>query len=109
MWEATPPTRWQAWCRLMPAERAAAELASGGRRVHVVGIGGAGMSAIATVLASIGHRVTGSDLKASPVTERLANQGITVVAGHRAENVGDADIVTASPAVMEIASVGGRH
>jgi UDP-N-acetylmuramate--alanine ligase len=83
----------------MPAESAIADLASGGRHVHVVGIGGAGMSAIATVLAAMGHRVTGSDLLGSPVTDRLANQGITVAVGHCAENVGDADIVTASPAV----------
>src|ERR1022692_4064468 len=83
----------------MPAESAIADLASGGRRVHVVGIGGAGMSAIATVLAAMGHRVTGSDLLGSSVTDRLANQGITVAVGHCAENVGDADIVTASPAV----------
>ena len=40
-------------------------------RVHVVGIGGVGMSAIATALVGMGHRVTGSDLKPSPVTERL--------------------------------------
>jgi UDP-N-acetylmuramate--alanine ligase len=71
------------------------------RRVHVVGIGGAGMSAIATVLAEMGHSVTGSDLKASPVTERLRAQGITVAIGHDAGNVGDADIVTHSPAVAD--------
>jgi UDP-N-acetylmuramate--alanine ligase len=71
------------------------------RRVHIVGAGGAGMSAIASALSSMGHRVTGSDLKSSPVTERLARQGITVSVGHRAANVGDADLVTHSPAVRE--------
>lgn len=71
------------------------------RRVHVVGAGGAGMSAIATVLAGMGHRVTGSDLKATAVTERLAAHGIEVGIGHRSEHVGDADLVTFSPAVPE--------
>ncbi len=68
-------------------------------RIHVVGVGGAGMSAIATVLAGMGHPVTGSDLKASPVTERLRGQGIEVAIGHRAENLGQAELVTSSPAV----------
>ena len=77
----------------MPADLAAP------RRVHVVGIGGAGMSAIATVLAGMGHRVTGSDLKGTPVTERLAAHGIAVAVGHRPEHLGDADLVTYSPAV----------
>ncbi len=71
------------------------------RRIHVVGAGGAGMSAIASVLAAIGHQVTGSDLKASPVTERLAAQGVPVAVGHRPGRVGDADAVTFSPAVAE--------
>lgn len=71
------------------------------RHVHVVGIGGAGMSAIATVLAGMGHRVTGSDLKGTTVTERLAAQGIPVAVGHRPEHVDDAELVTYSPAVPE--------
>jgi len=57
------------------------------------------MSAIATVLQGMGHRVTGSDLKASAVTRRLAGQGIEVAIGHRSENLGDAEAVTFSPAV----------
>ncbi len=69
------------------------------RRVHVVGVGGAGMSAIASVLVAMGHRVTGSDLKASPLLERLGAQGVEVAMGHRAENVGSAELVTFSPAV----------
>jgi UDP-N-acetylmuramate--alanine ligase len=68
-------------------------------RIHVVGIGGAGMSAIATVLRDMGHEVSGSDLKDSPVAGRLRSKGITVALGHRAENVGRADVVTYSPAV----------
>ena len=69
------------------------------RHVHVVGIGGAGMSAIGLVLRAMGHTVSGSDLKDSPVAERLRSQGITVAVGHRAENVAGADVVTYSPAV----------
>ncbi|MDE0654097.1 MAG: UDP-N-acetylmuramate--L-alanine ligase [bacterium] len=55
--------------------------------VHVVGVGGAGMSAIATVLADAGHLVTGSDLKASIAFERLRARGLGVVVGHRVEHV----------------------
>jgi UDP-N-acetylmuramate--alanine ligase len=69
------------------------------QRIHVVGIGGAGMSAIALVLRAMGHSVSGSDLKDSPVAERLRSQGITVAVGHRAENVAAAQVVTFSPAV----------
>lgn len=68
-------------------------------RVHVIGIGGAGMSGIATVLSAMGHTVTGSDLKASPVTERLQTLGIEVWIGHRDEHVEGAELVTYSPAV----------
>ena len=69
------------------------------QRVHVVGVGGAGMSAIATVLAAMGHRVSGSDLRSSPGLERLRAAGVEVVVGHRAENVGDVDAITISTAV----------
>ncbi len=69
------------------------------QHVHIVGVGGAGMSALATVLATMGHRVTGSDLRASAVTERLVAEGIPVRVGHEAANVGPADVVTASAAV----------
>ena len=57
------------------------------------------MSAIALVLAAMGHTVSGSDLKDSPVAERLRSHGITVAVGHRADNVGAVDAVTYSPAV----------
>jgi UDP-N-acetylmuramate--alanine ligase len=85
----------------MPAERAegaALDLLTP-RRIHIVGIGGAGMSAIALVLEAMGHTVTGSDLKDTPVAQRLRSHGITVAIGHRAENVPDIDAVTYSPAV----------
>jgi len=69
------------------------------RHIHIVGIGGAGMSAIALVLRAMGHEVSGSDLKDSPVASRLRSQGITVALGHGAENVGAVHAVTYSPAV----------
>jgi len=72
---------------------------SNSRRIHVVGIGGAGMSAIATVLVAMGHVVTGSDLKHSAGLERLTALGVGVTVGHRAENVDDAEVVTMSSAV----------
>jgi UDP-N-acetylmuramate--alanine ligase len=67
--------------------------------IHIVGVGGAGMSAIATVLHAMGHEVTGSDLRESGVTERLRALGIQVAIGHDAANVGDAGLVTHSTAV----------
>jgi UDP-N-acetylmuramate--alanine ligase len=70
-----------------------------GQRIHVVGVGGAGMSAIATVLRAMGHQVSGSDLKASPGLERLRALGLDVFVGHDAAQVGDVDIVTISTAV----------
>jgi UDP-N-acetylmuramate--alanine ligase len=70
-------------------------------RIHVVGVGGAGMSAIASVLAAMGHRVTGSDLKGSPATQRLAAAGVSVMIGHDAAHVGDAEILAISTAVSE--------
>jgi UDP-N-acetylmuramate--alanine ligase len=83
----------------MPADRAEVLDLRAPQRVHIVGIGGAGMSAIALVLRSMGHTVSGSDLKESPVAARLRSQGIEVAIGHRVENVGDVDAVTFSPAV----------
>src|SRR5215210_822996 len=65
----------------------------------MIGIGGAGMSGIAEVLASRGHVVTGSDLKESPYTRRLREAGITVFIGHAAGQVGDADRVVISTAI----------
>ena len=70
------------------------------RRVHIVGVGGAGMSAIATVLLAMGHEVTGSDLRESGVTERLRSLGVGVTIGHERAAVGNADIVTHSTAVQ---------
>ena len=70
------------------------------RKVHVVGVGGAGMSAIATVLARMGHTVTGSDLKPSVGVARLEALGVTVHVGHDAGNLPPgADAVAISTAV----------
>lgn len=63
------------------------------RRVHLVGIGGIHMSAIAHVLLAWGHQVSGSDLKLSPLTERLQDQGATIREGHAATHLGDAELV----------------
>ncbi len=71
-------------------------------RLHVVGIGGAGMSAIATVLAGMGHRVSGSDLKASAGLERLRALGVEVHVGHDAANLpAELDAVTISTAIPD--------
>jgi len=70
------------------------------RRVHIVGIAGAGMSAIALVLARMGHTVSGSDIKSAAVLERLAAAGVEVHVGNRAEYVPlDADAVVYSTAI----------
>jgi UDP-N-acetylmuramate--alanine ligase len=63
------------------------------RRVHLVGIGGIHMSAIAHVLLAWGHQVSGSDLKLSPLTEHLQDQGATIREGHAASHLGDAELV----------------
>jgi UDP-N-acetylmuramate--alanine ligase len=68
-------------------------------RIHMIGIGGAGMSGIAEVLKSRGDVVTGSDLKESPYTRRLREAGVTVFIGHAADQVGDADRVVISTAI----------
>lgn len=70
-------------------------------RIHVIGVGGAGMRAIAAVLAAMGHQVSGSDLKASPGLDRLRAEGVTVHVGHEAGNVDGADLVTRSTAVPD--------
>jgi UDP-N-acetylmuramate--alanine ligase len=69
------------------------------QRIHFVGIGGIGMSGIAEVLLTLGYKVSGSDLKSSSVTERLAEKGAIIFVGHRAENVTGAEVVVASSAV----------
>ncbi|HXW92826.1 MAG TPA: UDP-N-acetylmuramate--L-alanine ligase [Terriglobales bacterium] len=67
--------------------------------VHFVGIGGIGMSGLAEVLLNLGCKVSGSDIKSSAITERLASLGARVFEGHRAENVTGAEVVVASAAI----------
>jgi len=69
------------------------------QRVHFVGIGGIGMSGIAEVLLNLGYRISGSDLKPSAVTQRLASLGAQTFEGHRAENVRGAEVVVTSSAI----------
>jgi UDP-N-acetylmuramate--alanine ligase len=70
-------------------------------RIHFVGIGGSGMSGIAEVLVNLGYEVQGSDIKPNAVTERLERLGARVMIGHRAENIGEADVVVTSSAVNQ--------
>jgi UDP-N-acetylmuramate--alanine ligase len=67
--------------------------------IHFIGIGGIGMSGIAEVLYNLGYEVTGSDIRESQATERLAGLGVKVYIGHRAENVDSAHVVVVSSAV----------
>src|SRR5271170_6306498 len=69
------------------------------QQVHFVGIGGIGMSGIAEVLLNLGYKVSGSDLKSSAVTQRLAGLGATIFEGHRAENIAGAEVVVTSSAI----------
>ncbi|RYY74350.1 MAG: UDP-N-acetylmuramate--L-alanine ligase [Gammaproteobacteria bacterium] len=69
------------------------------RRIHFIGIGGAGMSGIAEVLINQGYEISGSDIKASSVTERLEKKGAKVFIGHTAQNVAGADVIVNSSAV----------
>ena len=71
------------------------------KRIHFVGIGGAGMSGIAEVLANRGFEVSGSDLAASATTRRLAGMGIRVSIGHAAAHVAACDAVVVSTAVND--------
>ena len=73
------------------------------RRIHFVGIGGAGMCGIAEVLLNQGYEISGSDLRASSVTNRLAEMGAVIYLGHLAEHVLDKDVVgKLIPAELEI-------
>jgi len=69
------------------------------RKIHFVGIGGIGMSGIAELLLNQGYRVSGSDLRESDTTRRLAELGGEIVIGHQAENITECDVVVTSTAV----------
>jgi len=77
------------------------ELLRPGMRIHLVGIGGIGLSAIARVLHGWGYQVSGSDRQPSALTARLAAEGMRVYAGHKADQVAGANVVIVSSAVAE--------
>ncbi|MGC9198935.1 MAG: UDP-N-acetylmuramate--L-alanine ligase [Acidobacteriaceae bacterium] len=70
------------------------------QRVHFIGIGGIGMSGIAEILLTLGYAVSGSDLRSSPVTERLERLGATIYLGHAASNAVGSDVVVTSSAIQ---------
>jgi len=69
------------------------------QRIHFVGIGGIGMSGIAEVLLNLGYKISGSDLKSSAVTQRLASLGAQTFEGHAAANIAGADVLVTSSAI----------
>ncbi len=71
------------------------------RRIHFIGIGGAGMGGIAEVLHNQGYAISGSDISQSAMVTRLTGLGITVYQGHASENVRDVDVVVVSTAINE--------
>src|SRR5689334_12110231 len=83
------------------------------RQLHFVGIGGIGMSGIAELLVNLGYRVSGSDVRRSDITDRLAGMGVEIMVGHDRLNVGDADVVVVSsaidPANPEVTEARDRH
>ena len=88
---------------IAPADRTTGErgepVREGVRRIHMVGIGGVGMSAIAEILLDRGYEVSGSDAAASAAVDRLRAAGATVSEGHHARQVGPADLLVFSSAV----------
>jgi UDP-N-acetylmuramate--alanine ligase len=72
------------------------------QHVHFIGIGGIGMSGIAEILLNLGMKVSGSDLRRSPITDRLAHLGASIYEGHQATSVGDATVIVTSSAVSPL-------
>src|SRR3970282_2697121 len=70
------------------------------QQIHLVGIGGSGMSGIAEVLLTLGYKVSGSDLQESDTTRRLRELGGKIFIGHQESNVGEAQVVVVSSAVQ---------
>src|SRR5271157_4855525 len=71
------------------------------QHLHFTGIGGIGMSGIAEVLLNLGYQISGSDVRLSPTTERLAGMGARIYEGHNAANVAGAKALVVSSAVDE--------
>ena len=82
-------------------------------KIHFVGIGGIGMSAIAEILVNLGYDVRGSDIRSSGVTRRLEEQGAKIFIGHEQKNIGNAEVVVFSTAINaqnpEIQNARSRH
>lgn len=70
-------------------------------RIHLVGIGGIGMSGLALIYHNLGFKITGSDIKRSPIIDSLKSAGIKVRFGHRKENISGADVVVYSTAIKD--------
>ena len=71
------------------------------RQIHMVGIGGAGMSGIAEVLLNLGYDISGSDMSDSAVVKHLRSLGARIAVGHAAENVGNVQVLVKSTAIAE--------
>ena len=69
--------------------------------IHFIGIGGSGMSGLASILLDSGHKISGSDIAPSKITKRLADKGATIFKGHNKNNVERADLVVVSSAIPE--------
>jgi UDP-N-acetylmuramate--alanine ligase len=83
------------------------------QHIHLVGIGGSGMSGIAEVLLTLGYKVSGSDLQSSEITKRLEELGGRICVGHHEGNIGEAQVVVISSAVSptnpEVLAARARH
>ncbi|HEY6043122.1 MAG TPA: UDP-N-acetylmuramate--L-alanine ligase, partial [Anaerolineae bacterium] len=83
------------------------------RHIHLIGIGGIGLSAIAQILIERGYEVSGSDVAVSEITEELARRGARIFIGHQAENVQGADLVVVTSAVrgyhVEVSAAQARN
>jgi UDP-N-acetylmuramate--alanine ligase len=86
---------------LREIEMAMAQQLTPGMHIHIIGVAGSGMSAIARVLLGRGYVVSGSDLQANDLSADLARSGVTLFIGHTAENISGADLVVASSAVPD--------
>ena len=84
---------------MVPFDRVELDLRGAPLHVHLLGIGGAGMSAIAEVLVALGHVVSGTDIVESTTTRRLRDLGVRVEIGHRGDNLRDATHVAVSTAI----------
>lgn len=85
----------------LSAKEIAALLAAQPRTVHLVGIGGCGVSGLAKLLLAHGHRVSGSDLESCGEVQRLRHRGVVIRQGHRAEHLGSPDLVAFTSAAAQ--------